>query len=81
MTAFLESQKKEFDEKKGVTECSICMFNFVGMEDVVQLSCSDAHIFHVDCLLGWLETLAREMKEKTCPLCRVVIKVKESNQV
>jgi hypothetical protein len=55
MSTFLASKKKEFGQVRDGETCSICIAAFVENDDVVELSCSDAHIFHVDCLLGWLE--------------------------
>jgi hypothetical protein len=40
---------------------------FNNNDDICILSCN--HIFHKKCILEWLE------KEKTCPLCRVNLKI------
>ena len=48
---FLEHDKKKFnklnfDEGK---DCPICFEEFTDSCDIIELNCSDQHIFHVDC--------------------------------
>jgi hypothetical protein len=48
-------------------ECAICLSHFKPHQLVCEsnnVSCD--HIFHQDCMMGWL------MKHKVCPLCREV---------
>ena len=79
---FLAGQKKQFSEVAEKNSCSICLADFVAQDDIVQLRCSDRHIFHVDCLLGWLETLEKnKAEEKSCPLCREKIEVIPDSKV
>lgn len=44
----------------------ICLEDFSETDgkQVAELSCSNKHIFHVDCLKDWL------VKNDTCPMCR-----------
>lgn len=46
-------------------ECSVCLADFSDGDEVVQLPCAAAHIFHKQCAA---ECLSRS---KYCPLCRV----------
>ena len=43
--------------------CSICMENFCIKEVVVKIECT--HIFHFECLKGWLK-----IDKTSCPMCR-----------
>lgn len=45
------------------TECDICLIDFMPDEQVRQLPCEGAHIFHPLCIDQWLE------KSLTCPHC------------
>jgi hypothetical protein len=57
--------------------CLICMENFQNEEEILALPC--AHLFHRECLIGWLE------KQNTCPICKFEITYnniqKEQNKV
>ena len=55
------------------TECIICMNEFVKDDELVQLECSDKHIYHFNCLQHWIKQGKRE-----CPWCRTVIKCDSS---
>ena len=50
-------------------DCGICMERITINSRVVQLKCSDLHIFHRHCMNDWIET------DKTkCPYCQCRIK-------
>lgn len=49
---------------KGQNECIICMTEFDEGEFIVKLRCNESHIFHEECLTGWVTN------NFTCPLCR-----------
>jgi hypothetical protein len=48
-----------------VSDCSICQEQFVAGDQILKLPCR--HIFHGDCVKGWLQT------KTTCPLCRTAL--------
>ena len=49
-------------------ECSIC-FTEYGEDDIVtKLSCNDKHIFHEQCIGGWIQ-----QGKNSCPICRAPI--------
>jgi len=50
------------------TKCAICMCDFEPGDKVTQLKCNEAHIFHTECIIGWIER-----GHNTCPLCRMDI--------
>ena len=67
------SKTRTYDAEKDVdlAECSICLVDF-SVDDpkpLVELGCSDKHVFHQECLEGWIEN------NSVCPLCRQEIKV------
>ncbi|CAF1173908.1 unnamed protein product [Adineta steineri] len=45
------------------TDCAICLIDFLPNEQIRQLPCDGAHIFHPSCIDGWLQ------KSLTCPHC------------
>ncbi|UJR10249.1 hypothetical protein I4U23_014460 [Adineta vaga] len=45
------------------TDCAICLIDFLPNEQIRQLPCDGAHVFHPSCIDGWLE------KSLTCPHC------------
>ena len=51
-------------EAKETKECVICVEPFADQSNVTQLSCAENHIFHPECLAGWLK------EQFTCPFCR-----------
>lgn len=61
--------KSEDDE---LEKCTICLTDFVEEEDVRRLPCM--HLFHIECVDQWLPT------NKRCPICRVDIENKGSNE-
>jgi len=55
----LASKARTYDPEKDVecTECAICLTNF-SVDDpkpLVELKCSNKHIFHLECMEGWIE--------------------------
>lgn len=44
--------------------CPICLELFSSINMVIQLPCSNEHVFHFKCLKIWMEN------KKTCPSCR-----------
>jgi len=47
------------------TDCAICLIDFLPNEQIRQLPCDGAHVFHPSCIDGWLE------KNLTCPHCSI----------
>jgi hypothetical protein len=45
------------------SSCAICLIDFLPNEQVRQLPCDGAHVFHPSCIDSWLE------KNLTCPHC------------
>ena len=43
--------------------CAICLVDFKLNEQIRQLPCDGAHVFHPTCIDGWLQ------KSLTCPHC------------
>jgi len=58
------SKKKFRDQDK----CAVCQYEYKEIEKVSKLPCG--HIFHIDCIKGWLD------KNKVCPICKKEIKIK-----
>lgn len=56
-------QQQHTSDESNMPVCSICLLSFSSEQWVRELSCS--HVFHRECLDGWLAT------DTTCPLCRV----------
>jgi len=46
------------------TTCAICIKRFEEKENVVRLPCHSKHVFHSECIIGWLRASHR------CPCCR-----------
>lgn len=64
---FLQRRVKEFNEAAhGDETCAICLEEFKEDDEqqIAELNCSSKHIFHLECLVGWLA------KHDLCPLCR-----------
>jgi hypothetical protein len=57
--------KKHF---KNQEKCAICQYEYKETEKVSKLPC--LHIFHNDCIKGWLE------KNKVCPICKKEIQIR-----
>jgi hypothetical protein len=57
--------KKHF---KNQEKCAICQYEYKETEKVSKLPC--LHIFHNDCIKGWLE------KNKVCPICKKEILIR-----
>ncbi|CAF2379979.1 unnamed protein product [Rotaria sp. Silwood2] len=47
------------------TECDICLMDFMPNEQVRQLPCDGAHVFHPICIDRWFQ------KSLTCPHCSI----------
>lgn len=72
MNHILTEWKRAFnieDREKTGNECSICLMSFAKGEEIIELKCSDNHIFHAECLKTWMDA-----ESKTCPLCRSDLK-------
>lgn len=54
-------------------ECSICYDDFLAPCKLARLECNSGHIFHVDCLEGWIEQNKGKHRPATCPMCRIPI--------
>ena len=69
---YLSSKARRYNPKKYVgdvetKECCICFEEFgdgVTEKQLVELNCSNSHIFHLECLLKWIE----KPENKSCPL-------------
>ena len=64
----VQSCKKPYQtlsaEAKETKDCVVCVEPFTDQTNVTQLSCAENHIFHPECLAGWLK------QQFTCPVCR-----------
>ena len=60
----VEDLEVDLKGNKQVSECIICLTDFENEETIIKLSCNETHIFHEECLKGWVQT------NYTCPLCR-----------
>jgi len=54
-------------------ECAICQGDFEAPCDLSVLACNACHVYHADCLAGWINFNKAKRSEITCPLCRKVI--------
>jgi E3 ubiquitin-protein ligase RHA2 len=52
-------------EKDLDVKCTVCLGKMVKDEEVSELPCNKSHIFHKDCILGWLKNY-----NNRCPICR-----------
>ena len=63
-----------------MTDCTICLVEFMPSDDIIVLPCDEKHYFHKKCAIDWLQ-----MKTE-CPLCRkdfsddILKHVKTSNE-
>ena len=67
---FLQNNIVKCDESQindETIECAICLENFTETDQINKLKCNDMHIFHHQCLLGWVEA------NDNCPMCRELI--------
>ena len=53
------------EDSKTTKDCAICTEKFNDNTMVIQLSCSNKHIFHTACVKKWLREKA------SCPICRL----------
>jgi len=44
--------------------CAICLSELEEGQEVIEMPCDKTHVFHGDCVVGWLRT------SQNCPLCR-----------
>ena len=63
-------QRSEFNPQTMTveTKCAICLVDFEQGDKVTQLKCNAGHIFHTECIIGWIQ-----MGKNTCPICRAPI--------
>ena len=66
---FLKKQAKKFnpnDKEVQVDQCAICLEQFCENDGnkISQLDCSKKHVFHLKCMIEWVE------KNDICPMCR-----------
>jgi len=56
---FLGKKARAFDPEKDleIKECSICFVEFSKDDPrpLVELDCSNKHVFHLECIEGWIE--------------------------
>ena len=50
--------------RKSAKECAICLSDFNEGDEVSPLYCNIKHIFHTECIKGWLA------REPVCPMCK-----------
>ena len=62
-----ESIALSINEVEKESSCTICLEEFKSDDDVTEMTCNSAHIFHPDCLKLWLE------RNFSCPTCRTEI--------
>jgi len=60
----VEFDAKLFESRHLASSCSICLDAFCAEQPIVRTPCTSGHIFHAECLRGWLQCA------RTCPLCR-----------
>lgn len=54
-------------DKHRQNTCAICLKRFKQREGVVQLPCHAMHVYHSECISGWLR------KSSRCPCCRKLV--------
>ncbi|CAI2358723.1 unnamed protein product [Moneuplotes crassus] len=70
LTMIFQKGKKRFGSNKKKKKeqeelfCPICRVAFEDKDEVIELKCSENHIFHEDCIKDWL------VMKQDCPLCR-----------
>lgn len=58
-------------KSRQATTCVICTEDFKDSDKVVELQCDERHVFHQECISGWL------VKKKDCPICRHAVALTE----
>merc|ERR1719273_749494 len=81
MRSYFTRGKKQFTGEEETKDCCICMAEFEGQDELVELKCNANHVFHLDCMLGWFQRLKGESKDMTCPLCRALVSVPKKGEV
>ena len=67
----MASSRSRHSSFKKFKECTICLVEFKE-GDAVKIVPGCEHVFHKDCLDGWL------LKAFKCPNCNVIINIEES---
>lgn len=62
---FFDIQKFVFVEAVYNNDCSICLEDFKGGDNVITLQCK--HIFHENCLTNWF--IKQNSNKIECPIC------------
>eukprot|EP00347_Sterkiella_histriomuscorum_P019861 403340027 len=57
-------------------QCGICFYELQNQNAVIQLSCNDNHIYHLDCMAIWLSSSLTY-----CPKCHHPIQIQPANQI
>ena len=64
--------KKKFDnidvQDKNMTQCAICLGDYLDTDEIAELKCDKRHYFHAGCLEDWLK------RKLECPLCKSEVK-------
>lgn len=55
------------ENQSAAVECCVCLEEFKAAETVITLPCNNKHVFHENCIKGWLES------NNSCPLCKAPI--------
>ena len=53
-----------------ISECAICQVEFEAPCVLSVLGCNQHHMFHVECLDGWVKHNQDKGSIATCPMCR-----------
>ena len=60
-------------------DCSICLESLESQDEVVQLKCSKYHLFHAQCMEGYINQGTQyDRQNKKCPLCRKPVEYEEN---
>jgi len=51
----------------GSNQCAICLTDFTESDEVIPLPCDKRHVFHTECIEGWLKN------NNACPMCKAPI--------
>ena len=69
--------KDKFDTEKYkyLSNCQICLIDYVHTDDVTVLKCNDKHYFHTKCIEEWIQS-----GHPDCPFCREKILPEEEEE-